>query len=443
CNLANYYLYIDSRHFTYIVFSIINLVSCLFFEKERRFTGMIKKHRKGISLFLIWLMIISLFTNISPVFAANENDRITSPVVDKEGNVTFKAEHDGEQLYVVGSMNEWDEENGIEMEKQDGVFTATYHLNPGTYEYKFLKGTSWDDGDFSDPQNPLEKDGNSVVHVPGVSVNDLPSTLERGTETELDGAFINSDGEVSDVDPTWTLLEEPSGVELDGQKLLITDQAETDQTFTLQAEYDGYKSQQEISIIGNMNEYTINYYRHDGQAQDWQAWIFGDALDGDAYQFDTVNGDYAQGTYQFVQDEITIITRLGDWDRQEMDRTIQMPQGEDHVEVWIVEGDEEVYYSEPEIEDYSAPTVRFEYERENKDYEDWNVWVWNTGAKDDQIDFDDIGDVAIANIEVGPNIKKMGFKLRKGQEWEEIDIDQDREINVSPTENVTKVFVKE
>src|SRR5699024_12364872 len=68
---------------------------------------------------------------------------------------------------------------------------------------------------------------------------------------------------------------------------------------------------------------------------------------------------------------------------------------------------------------------------------------WNTGEKDDQSDFDDRGDVAIANIEVGPNIKKMGFKLRKGQEWEEIDIDQDREINVSPTENVTKVFDKE
>src|SRR5690625_2249881 len=37
----------------------------------------------------------------------------------------------------------------------------------------------------------------------------------------------------------------------------------------------------------------------------------------------------------------------------------------------------------------------------------------------------------------------MGFKLRKGQDWEEIDIDQDREINVSPTENLTKVFIKE
>src|SRR5690625_7442435 len=117
-------------------------------------------------------------------------------------------------------------------------------------------------------------------------------------------------------------------------------------------------SKQEITIIENMNEYTINYYRHDGQAEDWQALIFGDGLDGDAYQFDAMNGDYAQGTYQFVQDEITIITRLGDWDRQEMDRTIQMPQGEDHVEVWIVEGDEEVYYSEPEIEDYSAQIGR-------------------------------------------------------------------------------------
>src|SRR5690625_1461451 len=174
----------------------------MFLDKERSFNEMLKKHQKNISIFLICLMFLSAFTGVFPVFADGESDDISSPVVDKEGNVTFNAEHEdeGEQLYVVGSMNEWDAENGIEMEKQDGVFTATYPLNPGTYEYKFVQGTSWDDGDFLDPQNPLEEDGNSVVHVPGVSVNDLPSTLERGTETELDGAFINSDGEVSDVD---------------------------------------------------------------------------------------------------------------------------------------------------------------------------------------------------------------------------------------------------
>lgn len=101
--------------------------------------------------------------------------------------------------------------------------------------------------------------------------------------------------------------------------------------------------------------------------------------------------------------------------------------------------------AERELEDESdyPPTVRFIYERENKDYDDWNIWVWNTGAKDDQIDFDEIGDVATANIEVGLSTEKIGFKLRKGTDWAVVDIDMDREITISPTENLTKVYVKE
>src|SRR5699024_11332508 len=119
----------------------------MFLDKKKSFNEMLKKHQKNISIFLICLMFLSAFTGVSSVFAKRESDEISSPFVDKEGNVTFNAEHEGEQLYIVGSMNEWDAENGIEMEKQDGVFTATYHLNPGTYEYKFVQGTSWDDGD--------------------------------------------------------------------------------------------------------------------------------------------------------------------------------------------------------------------------------------------------------------------------------------------------------
>src|SRR5699024_12884300 len=109
----------------------------MFLDKERSFNEMLKKHQKNISIFLICLMFLSAFTGVSPVFADGESDDISSPVVDKEGNVTFNAEHEGEQIYVVGCMNEWDAENGIEMEIQDGVFTATYILHARTYAYNF------------------------------------------------------------------------------------------------------------------------------------------------------------------------------------------------------------------------------------------------------------------------------------------------------------------
>ena len=40
---------------------------------------------------------------------AKEGDRqlLLGPVIDKDGNVTFKAIHEKEQLYLLGSFHEW------------------------------------------------------------------------------------------------------------------------------------------------------------------------------------------------------------------------------------------------------------------------------------------------------------------------------------------------
>ena len=315
--------------------------------------------RKSFYMFLIILLALSPYVNIGLVHAKNENT-IKSPIVHADGKVTFNAAHDSEELYVVGSFNGWDIDNPYKMDKENGIFTTTLELEPGTHEYKFVEGKSWNVNNFKDKLNPSEKGDNSVVIVP------------------------------------------------------------------------------------ELYEYTINYYRYDDKAMDWDMWIFGDGLEGKAYQFNELNDNFAKATYKLPLDKLTVITRLGEWDHQEMDRHIAMPKGKNKVEVWIVQGDEKVYYEKPEIsDDYFPPTVRFVYERENKDYDGWNIWVWNTGAKDDQIDFDSINDVAIADIEVGPNTKNMGFKLRKGTDWAVVDVDQDREIDISPTEKITKVFVKE
>lgn len=404
-----------------------------------------RKYQRRMSIFLTFLMFLSVFTSAFPAVAAGTTETLQSPIVDKKGNVTFNAEHENESLFVVGSVNEWDIANAIPMEKKNGVFSTTINLTPNRYEYKFSLAQNWNEGDFADPLNPRENGGNSILYVPGVKVDQIPSSIEQGSELTLKGDFIAADGKTSTVTPKWSLVTAVPGVELVENVLTIASDAEAGKTFKIQAEHDGYFSEREVSIVSGLNEFIINYYRPDGKAANWDMWIWGTALNGAAYEFQSSEGDYAKASYKFVQDEISVITRLGNWDNQEMERKIKMPEGESKVEVWIVQGESEVYYSKPDLNVTPAdpPTVRFVYERGKKDYLDWNIWVWNTGAQNGQVDFNEIGNVAIANIEVGSSARSMGFKLRKGTDWSVIDVDQDREITISPTERLTKVFVKE
>ncbi|MHA6529444.1 pullulanase [Paenibacillus sp. BAC0078] len=88
--------------------------------------------------------------------------------------------------------------------------------------------------------------------------------------------------------------------------------------------------------------------------------------------------------------------------------------------------------------------VQLTYVREDKDYKDWNLWVWNTGVKNDQIDFTTFKDgKASVLIEVAPNATSVGFVLRKGTDWNtgKQDYPDDRNIPLSAGEAFTKVIV--
>ncbi|WP_245237150.1 pullulanase, partial [Paenibacillus ihuae] len=88
--------------------------------------------------------------------------------------------------------------------------------------------------------------------------------------------------------------------------------------------------------------------------------------------------------------------------------------------------------------------VEFTYVRPDKDYTDWNIWVWNTGAKNDQIDFTTFKDgKASVLIEVAQNATSVGFVLRKGTDWNtgKQDYPDDRVIPLTAGEQFTKVIV--
>ncbi|WHY21023.1 pullulanase [Paenibacillus sp. G2S3] len=87
--------------------------------------------------------------------------------------------------------------------------------------------------------------------------------------------------------------------------------------------------------------------------------------------------------------------------------------------------------------------VLFTYTRSDNDYKDWNIWVWNTGVKNDQIDFTTFKDgKASVLIEVAENATSVGFVLRKGTDWSIKDpYGDDRIIPLTPGELFTKVNV--
>ncbi|HAF0292617.1 TPA: hypothetical protein G9C53_005024, partial [Salmonella enterica subsp. enterica serovar Typhimurium var. 5-] len=63
--------------------------------------------------------------------------------------------------------------------------------------------------------------------------------------------------------------------------------------------------------------------------------------------------------------------------------------------------------------------VRFTYIREDQNFGEWNIWTWNTGVTDGQVDFTSkTGNKAVVDIPVGQDTKQMGFVLRSTYNWD-------------------------
>ncbi len=89
---------------------------------------------------------------------------------------------------------------------------------------------------------------------------------------------------------------------------------------------------------------------------------------------------------------------------------------------------------------YENRYIVVEYYRPEQDYADWNLWVWNTGVMDGEINFtEDLDGMKIAYIEIGPTAESVGFIVRT-QDWVK-DIDADRFVNT--TETITTIRVNQ
>lgn len=279
---------------------------------------------------------------------------LASPVIHGDGTVTFNNNsHTGNELYVIGSMNGWSLDKSEAMVKDaGGVFSATMRLSPGSYQYKFNSSRLNWDVNFADPLNPLQSEGNSVLHVPGIQIG-LTDTVGKGSSTQLKATFIRADGMTAEVSPQWSLKESGlTGVAISEGKLVIADDT-TVTKFTIVAEHDGRSSEKEITVASDLYTFNLHYYRYDGKQGDWNMWIWPEGKDGGSYPFTGVNADgFAVGVYTSASPKIGVLTRLSvpgnDWSAQEMDRKVEMPAGQTTADVYLVENDPKVYFARPD-----------------------------------------------------------------------------------------------
>lgn len=280
---------------------------------------------------------------LSDASEATFKTSLKSPIVN-EGQVTFNALHDGETLNVVGSLNGWDN-TGLAMTKVvAGYFTLTQDLEPGSYEYKYFPVSgSWDNG-FTDQLNPLSNDGNSLVHVDGLSPN-ISNELQQGHSLTLETTLIDKNGTSSQVSPTYQLKEAYDGISIVNDQLISAEASYTGPVVIL-VDYLDYSEEVTVQVVGTLNTFIIHYHKYDGNYTNRDLWAWFDNQDGQGVPFTADVDGFKQATIQTTQNHVNIIPRVNDWSSQESTFRVE---GTGVTSVWILEGDDTLYTSRDQI----------------------------------------------------------------------------------------------
>lgn len=376
-----------------------------------------------------------------------------------DGTATFRVAYEGNELYLVGSMNNWTE--AIPMTKgTDGVFEVTINVEEGkTYEYKY-KVTSdmadWSTGSF----NQDGGENNSSLKVPGKVTAYAPVFNGDGTVTlsyaDVSASSVYLAGDF--VNEVWN----PTGLEM-------TNNGEGLWTITIgQDELSKYETgdQVQYKFIVNGNQWITdpsNTEMANGNS------IF-------TYQkFDEASSPILNGdgtvVFSFSDESASSVSVAGDmngWDAAATPMTkngygvwtvvFEPAEGTQKIvykyvvngENWVIDpnaldsvgdgfgGSNSVFNLTNQVVEHKKVVLK--YVREDGNYDGWCLWNWSTGLKEGQVDFEVKDGVATATFDVSDDCKSVGFKIMKDN-WAEVDVDSDRYIEVDPNAQVTKVTV--
>ena len=382
-----------------------------------------------------------------------------SPEVDGR-NVTFRvpAEKAGnaEAVTVPGGMNGWKQDSSdweLKKDETAGMWSGTFTIAPGKYEYKFALNKTWDVS-FSDPANNRVSGTNSVLIVPGLA--DGKADAMKGIETALPEKLTlwSEDGTSSEAPVTYSLKTANKDITLNGNSIIIG-KSYAGQTVELTAEAEnGQTSDFVVNVTEKLYTYTIYYYDFDATHMSKDAsdlWIWekdgAGATEGTSFaKTETLSDgkEWLRAEVKLPYKDLQIIPRSkGEWKWQKDTVSYNNSAGTENVTLYIVSNSKQAYTEIPELVAPRARYVMIEYDRPAKDYTGWNIYTWNSGfGSDVSVDFADINGKMVAKIPVKDSTAdlSLSFCMRQriaDNEWANKD-GGDHYVTIPADQSVVK-----
>lgn len=316
---------------------------------------------------------------------------LESPVVNADRTITFNvsdkdfgADADVRVMGTVGGTD-WSTGLAMDYDAANHNYTLTTGVQaPGVYQYKFRSGNTW----ICDPVNENMLDGNSKVVVAGLSNGSFD--VKRGEEFELPEtlALYDEDGTKTDAEVSYALETASDDIVLDGTTILVKE-GTTVETVKLVATAGTETSIVTLAVKDQVFTYHIYFFgsveaHRAVDAADLWAWEDKGANLGPVAFTEAVDID---GKTWIRADLVTSATNIGliprsagCWEWQTGNHYYNNENKEEEVNLYIVEGDDTNTYTEvPEVKEARSRFVMVEYERENADYDGWNIYTWNSG----------------------------------------------------------------
>lgn len=341
---------------------------------------------------------------VARTYAADQEEeegKLTSPVVNDDGTVTFYYESEtAKEVYLCGTMNGWGEAIGNKdfafSKNEEGIWTLTISLAPKSYEYKFVVDGSW----VTDPLNTKYSGGNSAFVVKGAlesPVVKAPYVTFKLKDNGYDKVALCGDmngwGNAI-TDEAYALTKDEDGVWSITIKLaegtysykFVTNGKDW-MTDPLNEEKDKYGNSTvtvPASYIYNVYYYDANEEHMSVDAADMHVWEDGGDDIGNLNFSELVEiegNQWLKGTIYTTATKLGIIPRsIGEWKWQTGNHYYDNTEKALETNLYIVYGDDANTYTEvPTIKELRKRTVVVEYNRPQEDYEGWNIFSWNTG----------------------------------------------------------------
>ena len=342
---------------------------------------------------------------------------------------------------VPGGMNDWKQDSSnweLKKDETAGMWSGTFTIAPGKYEYKFALNKTWDVS-FSDPANNRVSGTNSVLIVPGLV--DGEANVTKANETALPEKLTlwNEDGTSSETAVTYSLKTPDQNITLNGNKITIGN-AYTGQNVELTAKTaSGETSDFVVHVTEKLYNYTIYFYDFNEKHMATDAsdlWIWEeDGAPGAVTQFSSTekleDGNiWLKADLKVPYTKLGIIARsFGTWDGDLKTGNIYYNHEDktENVTLYIVSNSNQAYTTLPELVEPKSRSIMIEYDRPAKDYEGWNIFTWNSGFGDKvTVDFEDINGKMVAKIPVKDSKAdlKLSFCMRHStadNEWDSKD----------------------